>query len=43
MTVFTTVHYLMGHSGPKQVEVCVLTYYCNSNEVCAFVGLHFDN
>ena len=28
-------------SGPKQVEVCVLTHYCKSNEVCAFVWFTF--
>jgi hypothetical protein len=30
----------MGQSGPKMVGVLVLTHYCNSNEECAFHGLH---
>ena len=29
--------------GPKNVTVCVLKHYCDSNELCAFVGLHCTN
>ena len=36
---YTNVHSLiMGQWGPKHVGVCTLKHYCNSNEVCAFVG-----
>jgi len=31
---------MMGQWGPKHVGVDVLKHYCNSNEMCAFVGLH---
>jgi len=27
-------------STPKHVGVDILKHYCNSNEACAFVGLH---
>jgi hypothetical protein len=37
---WTTVHSLM--MGQKHVGVCILKHYCNSNEVCAFVGLHHN-
>ena len=42
--LYTTVHYLMmGQWGPKHVAVDVLQHYCNSNELCAFVGLQCGN
>jgi len=37
---YTTVHWMMmGQWGPKHVAVCILTHFCNSNEVCGFFGL----
>ena len=38
---YATVHSLMmGQQGLKHIGVDVLKHYCNSNELCAFVGLH---
>ena len=38
---YATVHCLMmGRWGPKHVTVDVLKHYCDSDELCAFVGLH---
>jgi len=37
------MHTLRITSTPKHVKVDVLKHYCNSNEVCALVGLHCTN
>ena len=33
----------MGQWGPQHVRVWILEHYCDSNEVCAFVGSHSNN
>ena len=38
--IHTVYMYMLGHWGSKQIGVDVLQHYCNSNEFCAFVGLH---
>jgi hypothetical protein len=41
---YPTVHLLMmDRWGKKHVAVCMLKHYCDSNEVCAFVGLRCGN
>jgi len=41
---YVTVHSLMmGQGGQKHVGVCVLKHHCESNKLCAFVGLHSNN
>jgi hypothetical protein len=34
---------MMGQWGPKLIGVNILKCYCNSNNVCAFVGLYCNN